>query len=596
MAAFHGGSFERRSKESRPDDSPYHIFTPDNTTQFQDDTAATCTFSTFLPQVKHQGSTTNMTTSFTASLPQHIQHHTSIANTENSFSSSLPRHGSHGSTTTTVSTRVHRHRSTDNVATSFGKGLPPRSQYQQSPTNKTSSFTKSLPPRKERHGSIPMCNVAESRMTNLPRHESATTTAGGGFSVSLPQPTHTLTSQTNDMECYKMEGDIDYPVNFSPEYDRLPQVERNITAPNVVHRNAAYESVVRRPSNESGRHNSPIFDIEVGQEEYFQTDAIERGLLSNPQAYGSGTNFFEMCSDDGSRVDLNTIKTPSPQRLKDYENVKEYIPSNMSELASSSQFEPKLSNMEGKDPSGSCEQGSEQWNTDNPGAYQYKSDYENLKEYTNMEHDDNPQWIPLAAVPKITPCLSKELDDDLEWSPTATVPKIVVEDEPSSINKNPNKDQDEGQPELDIHLLGKDLRKSADLETLSDYEEMVSSFSSHYTAVKSNQQHPFPFLSSTELEGAQGILHQEDNDKQDVCDTNPMGDTCTQGTEQACSEPTRNKPSRAPKKKKAKCFQYCLIFITLAIAIAALVMSILVYLKMDNNTDENMNNSTVQHS
>ena len=465
-----------------------------------------------------------------ASLPLH----TSMMNKEDSFSTSLPRHGSHGSKTTTFSATIpHYNRSMDNIAATSVKGLPPRGQYHPSTTFQLPSMKKSLPPRRA--------------------HQAQ-------------QSSRVLTSERKERysdQYDHLEDDIDNPLileGLSQEDDSL-QLSKN-----VIHRNAAYESVVRK-SLETG-YNSPQFDIEVEQQD---NDTSDLGNWSNQQTHGSGTNFFEMCSDDGSKNDLNQfgeqhrVRMASSHSFNDYENVKECYSSNTySKRVITPQPEFTMSKMEDRRSSGSSTQEPKQQSSDESSVRNSKPDYENVREYTQHKHDDTAEWIPLAEVPTVIPQL------DLELSTPATVPTIVVETEPNEVNEESSKVQSVEEPEQDTASLGKDLRKSVDLETLSDYEEMVSSFSSHY-----NQQ-TFPFMSSTEVEGAQAIMQQfeNDDDKQEKSGTKtPVGDT--QQSKQGPSDDTGKQQPTVRKRKKAKYFQYFLIFITLAIATAALVMSTL---------------------
>ena len=539
MAMFHstGETFKRKSKNSGPGDSPYHIFTPDDR-HVQHETADTCTFSTFYPQQpQHKGSSTNTGNSFMASLPLNYR---STTNKEDSFSSSLPRYGSHGSKT------VHYNRSMDNIAVTFVKSLPPRGQYHPSTTDTKPNTTKSLQSRQERH-----------------------------HRLNFPQPSITPTSQRNDL--YVDEFDIDSPEGLSHDNESLQRPK------NVIHRNAAYESVVRRPFQEIG-YRSPVFDIEVEREEF----ATDSGASSNQQTHGSGTNFFEMYSDDGSKNDLNQfceqsrIKISSSHSLNDYENVKEAFSSKTcSDHAAIPKPEHNVSStssMETIDEGPSVQEYIQE-SIEKPTAYIFKPDYENIKEYTSYEEDDMREWIPLAAVPTAVPQL------DLEMNQLAEVPKIVVDAEHDKANEDLSEVQNTEQSELlqGIASLGTDLRKSVDVETLSDYEEMASSFSSHY-----NQQ-TFPFLSSTETEGVQATVKQKD-DEQNLSTIDPTEDT--QHNKQASLETKGNQQPIVHKNKKAKCFQCCLIFITFAIATAALVMSTLVYIrKGDNNFNMTMSNT-----
>ena len=563
MATFHEGISERKNKEIASDDSPYHIFTPDDV-HLQDDAAVMYSFSTFQPrQAHHQGLTANIPDVHSSRTRSSI----SNKSTEDNISSSLPRHGSHGSRTATfIPSMSQRNRSTDNIAASFVKSLPPRGQYRPSIA---SSFTKTLPPRRAHHGSI--TNTAVSVPSKYPND------------ICM------LTPERNNSQMQE-----NATPNYQPqEYDRLQPAETNTIAPSMVQRNAAYKSVVRRPFKETGC-NSPVFDIESEQDPRFNMDIIERGNWPHSQTTGNETNFFEMCSDDSLKNDLGELKSqdeqkviekPSHQPFNDYENVKEYIPSSTyNEHNTTPAKELKLLHtlgVQSEDP-GRQEIGK----TNDPSACKHSPSYENVKDYNqhlNTECNKTPEWIPLAAITSTFPNLDT---DNHELSIPAPVPKIVVQAEQSSINETSS--EEENAEQGNIASLGKDLRKSADLETLSDYEEMAASFSSHYTAVKSNQQQPFPFLSSTEVEG-QITLQQEGDEKHDVDNTNsPMGDT--QQSEHTGSEPTNNTQVPAPNRKKEKCFQYCLIFITLVIAIAALVMSTMIFIDIKSG-----NNNTTMH-
>ena len=541
MATFHKGTLERKGK-NRSGDSPYHIFTPDDT-QLQGDI-----LSTFHPrQVQHQGPSTTKADSFKAILPLHY------TNTEDSFSSSLPQHGSQRSNTSGFLTcKSYRNRSIDNVTASVIKSLPPRGKYNSPTTYTTPSFTKNLPQQQGQQTGI------SSYMSSFPRHGSATNTE-------------------SDFASYR---EIDYPLDIvnDLEYDRLQPDERRTLASNVVHSNAAYESVVRRPFAVRGS-NSPVFNIQLEQEQDYDDD-----LGSTFKLHTHGRNTSEISGDDDSKKDTKQLKvqdgqykdkTASPLPQNDYENVKEFVPYNRyyGDHASIPQLEPKLlhfSNMEHRNLSGLSEVEIQQ-GKENSAADQYKPDYENVKEYysqrCNMECADNPEWIPLVELPNTVPQMDMELNEC-----PALVPNIVVEEENMSSIEDLSEYQNADQTEQSGASLGKDLRKSVDLETLSDYEEMASSFSSHYTAIKSNQQ-AFQFLSSTEIEVAQDT-EQDDDDKQIEDTTNPLRDT-----PQNKQTSTDRSDKLIPKKRKAKAFQYCLIFITLAIAIAALVLSTLLYLK-----------------
>ena len=574
MATFHS----ERKNESTSDDSPYHIFTPDDI-QHQDDIAVAYSTSTFQPrQVHYQGYT-----------------HGGLRSTDESVSSSLPRHGSHGSKTATLIPSMcmsQRNRSVDNVAASFVKSLPPRGQYYPlSP----SSFTKTLPPRRAHHGSI--SNTAASFLPKYPKE---------GSTVVSPQQSHayTITSgrKTSHMYVDNKQGDNGKPtpkhLHECEEYDRLLPPEINHTAPNVVHRNAAYESVVHRPFKETGC-NYPEFDTES---EHDQTDITDVGNWPSSYKCGSETNFFEMCSDDSLKNDQNELKAENEQEktektsqhpFNDYENTKEYIlSSTYSDSNTTPQIGPNSFHTVGVQNEGSHGQKFANTCTNDLGARKHQPDYENVKDYdqcANTKCNKTPEWISLAAIPNTLPNLAAEDGGNWEKSIQTTVPKIIVESEPSDINEIASEHQIVEQE--NISSLGKDLRKSADLETLSDYEEMASSFSSHYTGVKSNQQQPFPFLSSTEVEGPMTLrIQQQEGDEQHHVDST----TCTsmgneQHNEHTGSEPTTTCDTKvpAPKTKKEKCFQYCLIFITLAIAIAALVISTKIFIDIEsgkNNT------------
>ena len=590
MATFHEG-ISGRKKESTSDDSPYHIFTPDDI-QHQDDTAVTYSISTFRPrQAYYQGSSTNSKTPCIRS---------GLNNAEESISSSLPRHGSHGSKTATLIPSMsmsQRNRSVDNVAASFVKSLPPRGQYYPlSP----SSFTKTLPPRKAHHGSI--SNTGQSSLSKYPKEGSTM------ISPSPPQQNHeymiTPGRKTSHIHIDSKTEDDGKPTTkhlHVPEeyYDRLLPPETNITAaPNVVHRNAAYESVVRRPFNETGC-NSPVFDTES---EHNQIDITDVRNWPSPMNCGSETNLFEMFSDDSLKNDQNELKAENEQEkiekpyqhpINDYENVKEYVPSS---TYNDSNTTPQTGSMSFHavevQNQGSDGQKFGDTSTNDLSACIHLPDYENVKDYNqcpNTECNKTPEWISLAAIPNILPNLATEGGGNREQNIQTLVPKIIIQAEQSDINETANEQQIVEQG--NIASLGKDLRKSADLETLSDYEEMASSFSSHYTAVKSNQQQPFPFLSSIEVEGPKTLHVQQENDEQhNMADTNSVENT--QHNEQTGSEPTAtNTQVPAPKTKREKCFQYCLIFITLAIAIAALVISTKLFIDIEsknNNTTSSM--------
>lgn len=599
MAKFHGETFERTSKESRSGDSPYHIFTPDDT-QLQDDTAAAPTFTTFQPRKVQYLEPSTTADSFTTSLTLDRRVNT---NTEESFYSNLPRHGSHGSSTSTPSASMsYRNRSVDNITANLVKSLPPRGKYHLQKACTTPGFKMNLPPR-QTHQAGSVAVTERSSMSTFPRQRSATTEEGNFSGNSRHDLMPTSQRKPTNSSSYDQteRHDIDYPSTFdhlSQEcYNRLQSKDRN-----AFHRNVAYEGVVRRSSNEV-EGNFPMFGIQVKQQQDINDDL---GTLSTP-VHGSGTNLFEMCSDDDSKTDLSQIKgqngqhtnkTSSTQAHNDYENVKEYIATNnCDECTTTTQVELKWSrglNMEGRDISGDDQREKEiqQWEIEDRSTDQQKPDYENVKKFSqrfNTDVDDNHEWIPLEAASEAVPHSDMKLNESLGWGPQETVPQIVVEAEHNGENRNSTEDNNGQQSEENIASLGKDLRKSADLETLSDYEEMASSFSSHYTAIKSNQQQPFQFLSSTELEVAPETEQQSDDDKQPAESANPVGDT--QQSKQTSASPKSNR-SPVPKKKKAKVFQFCLIFITLAIAIAALVLSTLVYLKLETNCTTCTTNNT----
>ena len=591
MATFHEGISERKN-ESISDDSPYQIFTPDDI-QHQDDTTVTYSTSTFQPrQLHHQGpSTISIKTPYT---------HSGLKSAEESVSSSLPRHGSHGSKTATHIPRMimsQRNRSVDNVAASFVKSLPPRGQYYPlSP----SSFTKALPPRQAHHGSI--SNTAATFLHNYPNE---------GSTITSPQQSHAcmMTSGRKASRTYvdNKPGDNGKPtpkhLHVSEEYyDRLLPPKINTTAPNVVHRNAAYESIVHRPFKETGC-NYPVFNTES---EHDQMDITDVGNWPSSYKCGSETNFFEMCSDDSLKNDQSELKAENEQEktektsqhpFNDYENTKEYmLSSTYSDSSTTPQIGPNLFHTAGVQNEGSHGQKFANTCTDDLGVCKHRPDYENVKDYdqcANTKYNKTPEWISLAAIPNTLPNLAAEDGGNWEKSIQTTVPKIIVQSEQSDINGIASEHQIVEQG--NISSLGKDLRKSADLETLSDYEEMASSFSSHYTGVKSNQQQPFPFLSSTEVEGPITLRIQQEDDEQHNTDST----TCTsmgneQHNEHTGSEPTttRNAKVPAPKTKKEKCFQYCLIFITLAIAIAALIISTIIFIDIEsgkNNATYSMN-------
>ena len=587
MATFHEGISERKNKNIS-DDSPYHIFTPDDI-QHQDDTAVTYSTSTFQPrQVHYQGPSTISRTPYT---------HSGLRSAEESVSSSLPRHGSHGSKTATFIPSMcmsQRNRSVDNVAASFVKSLPPRGQYYPlSP----SSFTKTLPPRQAHHGSI--SNTPASFLPKYPNE---------GSTITSPQQSHTrmITSGRKTSHTYvdNKPEDSGKPtpkhLHVSEEYDRLLPPEINNTAPNVVHRNAAYESVLHRPFKETGS-NYPVFDTES---EHDQTDTTDVGNWPSSYKCGSETNFFEMCSDDSLKNDQSELKAENEQEKtektsqhsNDYENTKEYmLSSTYSDSSTTPQIGPNLFHTAVVQNEGSRGQNFANTCINDLGARKHQSDYENVKDYdqcANTKCNKTPEWISLAAIPNTLPNLAAEDGGNWEKSIQTTVPKIIVQSEQSDINEIASEHQIVEQG--NISSLGEDLRKSADLETLSDYEEMVSSFSSHYTGVKSNQQRPFPFLSSTEVEGPITLHIQQEDDEQHNTDST----TCTstgneQHNEHTGPEPTTtcNAKVPAPKMKKETCFQYCLIFITLAIAIAALIISTKIFIDIEsgkNNTSSSM--------
>ena len=583
MATFHEG-LSGRKKETTSDDSPYHIFTPDDI-QHQDDTAVMYSISTFQPrQVYYQGTSTN------SKIPCM---HSGLNSTEESVSSSLPRHGSHGSKTASLIPSMgmsQRNRSVDNVSASFVKSLPPRGQYY------PSSFTKALPPRQIHHGSI--SNTADNFLSKHPKE---------GSTIVSPSPPkqcnkYMTTSGRKTSHMYiddKIKDDSSKPtpkhLHVSEEYDQLLPPETNITdAPNVVHRNAAYEGVVCRPFTETA-YNSPVFETEP---EHDQIGITHVGNWPSPPSCGSETNYFEMCSDDSLKNDQGELKAENEQEkiakasqhpFNDYENVKEYIPSSpFSDSNITPLMESKLFHTVGVQNQGSDGQKSGNTCTNVLNAHKHLPDYENVKDYNqcpNTECNTTSEWISLAAIPNTLPKLVAEDESNQEQSIQTAVPKIIIQAE--HINETASQHQTTEQG--NIASLGKDLRKSADLETLSDYEEMASSFSSHYTAVKSNQKQPFPFLSSIEVEGPTTLRVQEDEQHNNMDGTNSMENI--QHNEQTGSEPTAkyNIPAHvpAPKTKKEKCFQYCLIFITLAIAIAALVISTKLFIDIEsskNNT------------
>ena len=569
MATFHEGISERKN-DSTPDDSPYHIFTPEDI-KHQHDTAETYSISTFQPrQVQYQGPSTNCKMSF-----MYMGSGLRSA-AEESVSSSLPRHGSHGSKTATLTPSLHmsqRNRSVDNVAVSYVKSLPPRGQYHPlSP----SSFTKTLPPRQATRGSI--SNTAASY---LPRYPNEGSTIA---SLSPPQQSYTymITPGRKTSHTYvdNKTGDNGTPtpkhLNVCEEYyDRLLLPEINNTAPNVVQRNAAYESSVHRPFRETGC-NSLVFDTES---EHGQTDITDMGNWPTSQKCGSETNFFEMCSDDSLKNDQakNEQEKISQYPFNDYENTKEYMQSRTySDSNTTPQIGPHTVGVQNEDSHG------QKLHTNNP---KHQPDYENVKGYnqcTKKESNKTPEW---AAIPNTLPNLAAEDGGNWKKSIQSPVPKIIVQSEQSDVNETESEQQIMEQ--RNIASLGKDLRKSADLETVSDYEEMASSFSSHY---KSNQKQPFPFLSSTEIENPITLHIQEEGDEQHHTEsTTSMGNA--QHNQHTASEPTTtrtcNTKSPAPKTKKEKCFQYCLIFITLAIAIAALIISTKIFIDIEsgkNNT------------
>jgi hypothetical protein len=574
MATFHEGISERKN-DSTPDDSPYHIFTPEDVKR-QDNTALTYSISTFQPrQLQYQGPNTN------CKMPYMGSGLRSAA--EESVSSSLPRHGSHGSKTATLIPSLHmsqRNRSVDNVAVSYVKSLPPRGQYH------PSSFTKTLPPRQAHHGSI--SNTAASFLPRYPKE---------GSTIASPKQScayiNTPGRKTSHTYLDNKTGENGKPtpkhLHISEQYyDRLLLPEINDTAPNVVQRNAAYESSVHRPFRETGC-NSLVFDTES---EHGQTDITDVRDWPSSQKCGSETNFFEMCSDDSSKNDQaeNEQEKISQYPFNDYENTKDY-------RTYSDSNTPRI----GPDPLHTVEVQSEDSHkqkfgsihTNNHSESKHLPDYENVKDYNqcaNTESNKSPEWISLAAIPNTGALPNLAAEDRGKWKNSfqKSVPKIIVQSEQSDANESESEQQIVEQGNID--LLGKDLRKSADLETVSDYEEMASSFSSHY---KSNQQQPFPFLSSTEIEGPTPPQIQEEGDEQRNTESiTSMGNTYH--NEYTRSEPTttRNTKVPAPKTKKERCFQYCLIFITLAIAIAALIISTTKFF-IDNDSGKNNTTSSM---
>ena len=591
MATFHEGITERK-KESQPDDSPYHIFTPDDT-KHQDDTAVMYSISTFQPRQTHyQGPNTS------SKMP-HMG--TGLRSAEESVSSSLPRHGSHGSKTATLIPSMcmsQRNRSVDNVAVSFVKSLPPRGVYHPlSPA----SFTKTLPPRQAHHESI--SNTAASF---LPRYTKEGSTLAP---PSPPQQSYTCKiipgRKIGHTYADNKTGDNGRPTTkhlHVPEeyYDRLPPPEINNTAPNMVHRNAAYESAVLRPFRESGC-NSPVFDLES---EHGQTDIPDEGNWPSSWKCGSETNFFEICSDDSLKIDQveneqENIKKAGQHLFSDYENVKEYTLSSTHSGSNTTPSQKGPNSLHtitvGFQNEDSCGQEFDNTHANDLSASK-QPDYENVKDYnqcTSMECNKTSEWISLAAIPNTLPNLATEDGGNWEKSIQTPVPKIIVQSEQIDTKKTTSEHQlvEQG----NIASLGKDLRKSPDLETLSDYEEMASSFSSHYTSVKTNQQQPFPFLSSTEIEGPITPHTQEEDDEQH----NTESTTSMRNTEHnkhTGSEPTTiNVEVPAPKTRKEKCFQYCLIFITLAIAIVALAISTKVFLDFESHVGKNSTTSSTHN-
>ena len=546
MATFHEGISNRRNA-STSDDSLYHIFTPEDTSiRHQDDDMATsCSTSTFQPsQAHHQelSSTRKM-------------HHSS-KNAEECISSSLPRHGSYGSKIATLTPRMHvsqRNRSVDDFAGGFARSLPPRGQY--FPTN-PSSFTKALPPRRSRDGST--SNTEMWFLSNYPMKRPTTYVSS---SPSQQSNAHQLTPRRKTghvlHECSRMEEE-----NVSlTAHGHLSQepAETNTTAPNMVERNAAYGSVVVHKNFEEAECNVPTFDMD------FVHDMESRNWPNLPTL------------KDEPRVESKqgAIKESDHHQLTDYENLKEYLPSSTyNEHATTPQPGSKLFHHEQK-----------VLKTNN-------SDYENVKAYnpcTTTEYSKPSEWIPLAAVFNIPLNLGAEDSGNQQHSTLAISPKIVVEAEQSNICQKSSDEQ--CMTQANAASLGKDLRKSA--ETLSDYEEMVSSFRSHHAATNGNQQQPFPFASSTEEERLVEIhVPQDGDEKHSEDNTNSMRDA--QDIEQTGLEPTTSTQVSAPKRNKEKYFQYCLIFVTLAIAIAALVISTILFIDIEVNDNNNATSSTEQ--
>lgn len=555
MATFQEEISERKS-ERTPDDSPYHIFTPDDI-KHQDDTAVTYPTSSFQPrQVHNQGPGT-----CTNRKPSYM--HSGLRSTEECVSSSLPRHGSHGSKTATLIPSMcmsQRNRSVDNVAVSFVKSLPPRGQYHPlSP----SSFTKTLPPRHAHHGSV--SNTAASLLHRYPKEGSTFA------STSPPQQSYAgmITPGRKASHTYASEE----------HYDRLlsPEIK-----PNVIHRNAAYESAVHWPFRETGC-NSPAFDTES---ERGQTDITDMGNWPTSQKCGSETNFFEMSSDDNEQGEngQETTEKTSQHPFNDYENTKEYmLSSTYSDSNTAPQIGPNILHTVGVQKEHSHEQNLGNACTNDPSESKHRPDYENVKDYNqraNTECNKTPEWIPLAAIPNTLSNLAAEDGGNWEGRIQTPVPNIIIQSE-----QNETACEHQLVEQGNIATLGKNLRKSADLETLSDYEEMAASFSGHYTGIKSDQQQPFPFLSSTEIEGPITLHPQEEGDEQHTRKT----ESTPQHNEHTGSEPTTTSNTKvpAPKTKKERCFQYCLIFITLAIAITALVISTKIFIDIEsgkNNT------------
>ena len=593
MATFYGGKAERRSKESKLDDSPYHIFTPEDPS-IRDDNPAT--FSTFQQkQDPTKDSFTDIADSFAAGSP--LRCHSTLSTKEKeSSSSTLPRHGSQGSNATKgFSPRMaHRNMSIDNITDCGKRIIPPRVQYLSPSISSTPGAMKTLPPRRTHQGSL--SNADALFMPHLPRHGSVPN-AAEHLSRSMPQQ-HLMVPGagrgfTNNQ---RSDHDVDQPLfgdNLSQEYDRLDPNEVNVGGSSVFHKNAAYESVVRRPYNNSGR-NSPLFDIEVERPKDFNNYPRE---MSNRQIYGSDTNFFEMSSDDGSKTDLSDLQGSDKQRMRkmssaltlnDYENVIQYVP----EATPTTQGTSITQAHSTADKDKSDTEESEKWTTGSPSPQKsiLKPDYENLKEYTGTPPtamtDDGvgQEWIPLAAVSSLVTQFEQQPAEKPAPSPVPSPPLILIHSEDnSSIEDEPRPKEPKQQSGPDTSL-GRGLHKS--IETISDYEEMVSSFSSQcYTAIASTQQQSFPFLSSLELAGATTEpKQQEDDDKHDAHGAGPTGDT--QQSTAISPRPTSDKQPPAPKRNRANCcFQYCLILITLVIAIAALALSIWNFLRPDSNNE-----------